>query len=162
MIAVERIERAATEADEQAAIEAIDRDGGVWLGCDVVVPQLYRREAKAALDPLLSVCLDGRRLTLVPHGDIGRALAARLAPLAGFEVHAGGRLEIGFDGATVEPHPASAWKAGNLPLNGAPKELTDLVMDDEFPLSMFYEAFEKKMRDVIASTSGISSMISCL
>ncbi len=28
-------------------------------------------------------------------------------------------------------------------------------MDDEFPLSMFYEALERKMRDVIASTSGI-------
>ena len=58
--------------------------------------------------------------------------------------------------ATVEPHPASAWKAGDLPLKGLPRELTDLVMDDEFPLSMFYEAFEKKMRDVIASTSGIT------
>jgi len=58
--------------------------------------------------------------------------------------------------ATVEPHPASAWKAGNLPLNGLPRELTDLVMDDEFPLSMFYEAFERKMRDVITSTSGIT------
>ncbi len=57
---------------------------------------------------------------------------------------------------TVEPHPASAWKAGDLPLTGLPRELTDLVMDDEFPLSMFYEAFEKKMRDVIASTSGIT------
>ncbi len=57
---------------------------------------------------------------------------------------------------TVEPHPASAWKAGALPLTGLPRELTDLVMDDEFPLSMFYEAFEKKMRDVIASTSGIT------
>lgn len=57
---------------------------------------------------------------------------------------------------TVEPHPASSWKAGALPLNGLPRELTDLVMDDEFPLSMFYEAFEKKMRDVIASTSGIT------
>ena len=56
----------------------------------------------------------------------------------------------------VEPHPASAWKARDLPLTGTPKELTDLVMDDEFPLSMFYEAFEKKMRDVIASTSGIT------
>ena len=105
MIAVERLERAATEADEQAAIEAIDRDGGVWLGCDVVVPQLYRREAKAALDPLLSVNLDGRRLCIVPHGDIGRALAARLATLADFETH-DGRLEIGFDGAPAEPHPA--------------------------------------------------------
>jgi len=107
MIAVERIERAASEADEQAAIEAIHRDGGVWLGCNVVVPQLYRREAKAALDPLLSVYLDGRRLHLVPHGDIGRALALQLAPLAGFETH-DGRLEIGFDGAPAEPHPAIA------------------------------------------------------
>jgi len=107
MIAVERVERAATEADEQAAIEAIDRDGGIWLGCDVVVPQLYRREAKAALDPLLSVYLDGRRLSIVPHGDIGRALAARLATLAQFEARQG-RLEIGFDGAPAEPHPAIA------------------------------------------------------
>ena len=57
---------------------------------------------------------------------------------------------------TVEPHPASSWKAGDLPLTGLPRELTDKVMDDEFPLSMFYEAFEKKMRDVVASTSGIT------
>jgi hypothetical protein len=56
----------------------------------------------------------------------------------------------------VEPHPASVWKSGDLPLKGTPKELTDLVMDDEFPLSMFYEAFEKKLRDVVASTSGIT------
>lgn len=58
----------------------------------------------------------------------------------------------------VEPHPASVWKRGELPLKGTPKELTDLVMDDEFPLSMFYEAFEKKMRDVVASTSGITGV----
>lgn len=57
---------------------------------------------------------------------------------------------------TVEPHPASAWRVGDLPLTGSPKELTDLVMDDEFPLSMFYEAFAKKMRPVIASTAGIT------
>ncbi len=59
--------------------------------------------------------------------------------------------------SVVEPHPASKWKAGELPLDGAPRQLTDLVMDDEFPLSMFYEAFEKKMRDVIASTKGITA-----
>ena len=57
---------------------------------------------------------------------------------------------------TLEPHPASAWRARDLPLTGLPRELTDKVLDDEFPLSMFYEAFEKKMRDVIASTSGIT------
>ncbi|MDL5352673.1 DUF6421 family protein [Microbacterium sp. zg-YB36] len=57
----------------------------------------------------------------------------------------------------LTPHPASAWAQG-LPrevLAGPPKGYTDAVLDDEFPLSMFYEALEKKMRDVIASTSGI-------
>lgn len=60
--------------------------------------------------------------------------------------------------ATLTPNPASAWDRG-LPLEvlaGAPKGYTDAVMDDEFPLSMFFEALEKKMRDVIVSTSGIT------
>ncbi|MEY9954120.1 DUF6421 family protein, partial [Leifsonia sp. EB34] len=30
------------------------------------------------------------------------------------------------------------------------------VLDDEFPLSMFYEALNKKMATVIESTSGIT------
>jgi hypothetical protein len=58
---------------------------------------------------------------------------------------------------TLEPHPASAWARG-LPdevLAGPPKGYTDAVRDDEFPLSMFFEALEKKMRPVIASTAGI-------
>ena len=57
----------------------------------------------------------------------------------------------------LTPHPASVWARG-LPqevLAGPPKGYTDAVLDDEFPLSMFYEALEKKMRDVIASTAGI-------
>lgn len=60
--------------------------------------------------------------------------------------------------ATVTPHPASTWAKGPdaLPLDGAPRGLTDLVLDDEFPYSMFYEALEKKMRDVISSTTGIT------
>jgi hypothetical protein len=60
---------------------------------------------------------------------------------------------------TVEPHPASAWARG-LPdevLLGAPKGYTDAVLDDEFPLSMFFEALSKKMTDVIESTSGITA-----
>ncbi|WP_084106140.1 DUF6421 family protein [Demequina sp. NBRC 110056] len=59
----------------------------------------------------------------------------------------------------VAPHPASVWAQG-LPrevLAGAPKGYTDLVMDDEFPLSMFYEALDKKMRAVIESTCGITA-----
>ncbi|WP_062461244.1 DUF6421 family protein [Demequina soli] len=57
----------------------------------------------------------------------------------------------------VTPNPASVWAEG-LPrevLAGPPKGYTDLVMDDEFPLSMFYEALDRKMRGVIESTAGI-------
>lgn len=60
---------------------------------------------------------------------------------------------------TLTPHPASAWARG-LPrevLAGAPKGYTDLVLDDEFPLSMFFEALDKKMRPVIESTVGITA-----
>jgi len=59
---------------------------------------------------------------------------------------------------TVTPNPASVWARGPeaLPLDGPPRGLTDQVLDDEFPLSMFYEALEKKMRPVIDSTAGIT------
>lgn len=59
----------------------------------------------------------------------------------------------------LTPNPASVWAQG-LPrevLAGPPKGYTDLVMDDEFPLSMFYEALDKKMKPVIESTVGITA-----
>ena len=57
----------------------------------------------------------------------------------------------------LTPHPASAWARGldDAVLAGPPSGYTDAVREDEFPLSMFYEALEKKMRPVIASTAGI-------
>jgi hypothetical protein len=58
---------------------------------------------------------------------------------------------------TLTPNPASKWAVRDLPLEGPPKLLTDAVMDDEFPLSMFYEALGKKMTGVIESTSGITA-----
>jgi hypothetical protein len=63
---------------------------------------------------------------------------------------------------TLTPHPASVW-ARELPdetLAGLPKGYTDAVLDDEFPLSMFYEALSKKMAPVIASTAGITGAAS--
>jgi hypothetical protein len=49
----------------------------------------------------------------------------------------------------VATHPASVWAHKNdparFPLAGTPKEMTDAVLDDEFPLSMFYEALGKKL-----------------
>jgi hypothetical protein len=61
--------------------------------------------------------------------------------------------------SVLTPNPASVWAEG-LPrevLAGPPKGYTDLVMDDEFPLSMFYEALDKKMKPVIESTVGITA-----
>ena len=64
--------------------------------------------------------------------------------------------------SVLTPHPLSAWarhRDGDLtalPLDGPPKGLTYAVIPDEFPLSMFYEALSKKMKDVIESTSGIT------
>lgn len=59
--------------------------------------------------------------------------------------------------STLTPHAASVWAKGAdaLPVTGAPSELTDQLLDDEFPLSMFFEALERKISPVIESTVGI-------
>ncbi|MDQ2846463.1 MAG: DUF6421 family protein [Actinomycetota bacterium] len=64
--------------------------------------------------------------------------------------------------SVLTPNPMSNWAryfAGDrdaLPLAGPPKGLTDQILDDEFPLSMFYEALNKKMKDIVGSTAGIT------
>jgi len=59
----------------------------------------------------------------------------------------------------VEPHPASNWAKGpeGLPLDGEPKELLNLVLDDEFPLNVFYDTLSRKLKDVLAETKGITA-----
>jgi hypothetical protein len=56
----------------------------------------------------------------------------------------------------LAPHPASRFRSGGLPLEGTPGDITDQVMDDEFPLSMFYEALQKKLAPTIEATAGIT------
>ena len=58
----------------------------------------------------------------------------------------------------LAPHPASHFAAGDLPLEGSPSEITDHVLDDEFPLSMFYEALGKKLAPTISATAGITGL----
>ncbi|GGF35504.1 DUF6421 family protein [Subtercola lobariae] len=62
--------------------------------------------------------------------------------------------------STVTPNPASVWSRGAdaLPLDGPPRGLTDAVLPDEFPLSMFFEALSKKMTGVIEQTAGITGI----
>ena len=58
----------------------------------------------------------------------------------------------------VEPHPASLWTRGvdALPLNGELREVIDLILPDEFPLNVFYEALSRKLKPVIESAVGIT------
>ena len=60
--------------------------------------------------------------------------------------------------ATVAPNPMSTWAKGPqaLPLDGPPRGLTDAVLPDEFPLSMFYEALNRKLSPIVAATAGIT------
>jgi hypothetical protein len=60
--------------------------------------------------------------------------------------------------ATVTPHPASVWAKGAdaLPVSGPPRGLTDAVLPDEFPLSMFHEALSRKLSPVVTATRGIT------
>ncbi|AEM85348.1 DUF6421 family protein [Streptomyces violaceusniger] len=59
----------------------------------------------------------------------------------------------------LAPHPGSVWAKGPeaLDLTQPPRKLVDDVLPDEFPLSMFYEALAKKLRDVVVSTKGITA-----
>jgi hypothetical protein len=59
----------------------------------------------------------------------------------------------------VEPHPASTWAKGpeQLPLDGEPKELLNLILDDEFPLNVFYDTLSRKLKNVLTETKGITA-----
>ena len=59
----------------------------------------------------------------------------------------------------VPPHPASNWAKGTdqLPTSGELKEIVNLVLDDEFPLNVFYETLNRKLSDLVLSTKGITA-----
>lgn len=59
----------------------------------------------------------------------------------------------------VEPHPASVWARGSaaLPLSGETKEVVDVVLPDEFPLNVFYDALQRKLGPTVAATAGITA-----
>jgi hypothetical protein len=45
-------------------------------------------------------------------------------------------------------------------LDGTPAEFTDQIHNDEFPLSMFYEALGKKLGATITATAGVTGLTS--
>jgi hypothetical protein len=64
-----------------------------------------------------------------------------------------------FVSGLVEPHPASVWAKGAeaLPLDGEPREVVDVVLPDEFPLNVFYDALRRKLTPTIDATAGITA-----
>lgn len=64
-----------------------------------------------------------------------------------------------FVSALVQPHPASTWAKGveHLPTDGELKGMVNLVLDDEFPLNVFFETLNRKLSSVIESTKGITA-----
>lgn len=61
--------------------------------------------------------------------------------------------------ATLAPNPSSVWAKKDLPFDDGPKALTDAVLDDEFPLSMFYEALSRKMAGTIDESVGLAGFM---
>lgn len=59
----------------------------------------------------------------------------------------------------VEPHPASVWARGAaaLPVSGETKEMVDVVLPDEFPLNVFYDALQRKLAPAVAATRGLTA-----
>ena len=62
-----------------------------------------------------------------------------------------------FVAGLVPPHPGSAWAPRSIDLAAQPKVLVDAVLDDEFPLNVFYDALRKKLAPVIESARGIAA-----
>ncbi len=124
------------------------------LGGQLLFAWLHQRGVLHWTDTALAFDWDAVPAAVLAHGD---ALDARYWRSIDRPKVTHRRAAYDHVRAPLEPHPASQWARG-LPdeiLAGPPKGYTDAVLDDEFPLSMFFEALEKKMRDVIASTEGI-------
>jgi len=56
----------------------------------------------------------------------------------------------------VHAHLASVWARGGQAIAAERKDAVDEVLDDEFPLSLFYEALSKNLTATIESTKGIT------
>ena len=63
-----------------------------------------------------------------------------------------------FVAGLVPPHPVSTWARGGAALPTEAREAVALALDDEFPLSVFYEALHRRLGPVIESACGISEV----
>lgn len=64
-----------------------------------------------------------------------------------------------FVASLVPPHPASVWAQGGQALPTENRAAVDAVLDDEFPLNVFYEALRKKLAEPLESIKGITGEV---
>ena len=83
MIAVERIESAASAQDVDALLASLEGRPGLWMGCDVVSEGLYRKESIACAVPAVRFCLDGAMLSATALTPAGGGLLAAFGPRDG-------------------------------------------------------------------------------
>ncbi|MFM7013409.1 MAG: DUF6421 family protein [Actinomycetota bacterium] len=57
----------------------------------------------------------------------------------------------------VQPHPASRWAKGDVPVDGELKEVVNAILDDEFPLNVFYDTLNRKLKETVEATKGITA-----
>ena len=57
----------------------------------------------------------------------------------------------------VPPNIASKWSSAGMDFSAPTRELIDMVLPDEFPLSIFYESLAKKLKVVIEDCKGITN-----
>ncbi len=126
------------------------------LGGQIIFAHLHKQGVLHWTDNTLSIEWDRLNESMVELCELVEDLyrtgidRSRLAHwLASYEFVAG----------LVEPHPGSNWAKGvdALPVNGEQSEVVDLVLPDEFPLNVFYEALRKKLAPEIAATAGITA-----
>lgn len=83
MIAVERIESAASAQDVDALLASLEGRPGLWMGCDVVSEGLYRKESIACAVPAVRFCLDGAMLSATALTPAGGGLLSAFGPRDG-------------------------------------------------------------------------------
>jgi len=126
------------------------------LGGQIIFAWLHRDDVLRWTDNTLSI--DWQRLTgsmvglcdsvdELYHGGIDRSRLAQW--LAAHQ----------FVSGLVEPSPGSVWAKGPdaLPLDGEMKEVVNLVLPDEFPLNVFFDALKRKLTPTIDATAGITA-----
>lgn len=74
-IATTRTVEAASIADVDALIDRLDTVPGTFLGCDVSIDGMFRREGWAMVDPPLQFTIMGTDLLVTPRNGVGAALA---------------------------------------------------------------------------------------